>query len=149
MAAREAAGTPAQAKPVLPPQETPPGGTPKDLPELREALIKSLNRDRGILASGIEKSLPWEWADSSVGGKLLIPVRDPLTAELLKKEYPLIRQILGDLWGLPLMLEVIEAPDKTGEADKEPDLAPQAELVRRIFRGTVVKKNSMEKKDAN
>jgi hypothetical protein len=102
------------------------------------------------LASGIEKSQPWEWADASVGGKLLIPVRDPLTAELLKKEYSLIRQILGDLWGKPLTLEVIEAPDKAGEAAaKEPDLAPQAELVRRIFRGTVVKKNSMEKNDAN
>jgi hypothetical protein len=118
------------------------------LPELRAALIRSLSRDRGILASGIEKSPPWEWAEASVDEKLLIPVRDPLTAGLLKKDYPFIRQILGDLWGKPLAIEVLEIPEEPG-ALKEPDLAPQAELVLRMFRGTVVKKSDMEKKDAN
>jgi DNA polymerase-3 subunit gamma/tau len=122
----------------------------KDLPELRLALIGRLHRDRGILASGIEKSLPWEWATESAGsgpsGKLLIPVRDTLTAELLKKEYPLIRQILRELWGgqadKPLELEVIVSPD--GDAGKEPELPPQVVMVQRMFRGTVVKKSSKE-----
>jgi DNA polymerase-3 subunit gamma/tau len=121
----------------------------RDLPELRLALIGSLHRDRGILASGIEKSLPWEWADPSGGGKLLIPVRDPLTAGLLKKEYPLIRQILGELWEGPLELEVIVSPDSAGDAGKEPELPPQVALVQRMFRGTVVKISTMEKQDAN
>jgi hypothetical protein len=146
LAARQAAGTPAHvpaAGTQAPPEpETAKPEPCKDLPELRHALIGSLSRGRGILASGIEKSLPWEWADSAADGKLLIPVRDPLTAELLKKEYPLIRQTLGDLWGKPLSVEVIEAG--AGDAVKEPDLPPQAALVLRMFRGTVVKKNSTE-----
>jgi hypothetical protein len=121
----------------------------KDLPELRLALIGSLHGDRGILASGIEKSLPWEWARESDGaassGKLLVPVRDTLTAELLKKEYSLLRQTLAELWGRPLELEVIVSPDSAGDAAAgEPDLPPQVEMVQRMFRGTVVKK-SMER----
>jgi hypothetical protein len=150
--------------PVLPAELVPAAQLPgqsvksvpcKDLSELRQATIESLNRDRGILASGIEKSLPWEWAEPSAaedatGEKLLIPVRDPLTAELLKKEYPLIRQILGELWGKPLALEVIVSSGNAGEAvAREPELPPQVELVRQMFRGTVVKISSMERKDAN
>jgi hypothetical protein len=49
---------------------------------------------------------------------------------------------LADLRGSPLQFEVtVEA----GEASsKEEELAPQAALVLRMFRGTVVKRNSME-----
>jgi DNA polymerase-3 subunit gamma/tau len=133
----------------LAPQEKTPGERPKDLPELREVLIRSLRRDRGILASGIEKSLSWEWAGGSVGEKLLIPVQDPLTAELLKKDYPLIRQILGDLWEGSPAIEVTVIPDSSGDAGGEAPLPPQVEMVRRMFRGTVVKKSTLEKSDAN
>jgi DNA polymerase-3 subunit gamma/tau len=119
--------------------ENAPGDTyPRDLPALREALIRSLGRDRQILASGIAKTLPWKWEDPSGAGKLLLPASDTLTAELLKKERPLIRQLVERLWGQALSLEVIETPDEDGVED--PGLPPQAELVRRMFRGTVVKK---------
>jgi DNA polymerase-3 subunit gamma/tau len=120
---------------------------PRDLPALREALVRSLGRDRRILASGIEKTLPWQWEDPSGEGKLLIPAPDTLTAELLRKERPLIRQMAGDLWGKDLSLEVIETSGENG--GEEPELPPQAELVRRMFRGTVVKKSAMEKNDGN
>ncbi|MDR1250319.1 MAG: DNA polymerase III subunit gamma/tau [Treponema sp.] len=116
---------------------------PRDLPALREALIHSLGRDRRILASGIEKTLPWKWEDPSGEQNLLIPAPDTLTAELLKKERPLLRQILGELWGKALSPEVIEIPDE--DEGQEPEIPPQAELVRRMFRGTVVKKIVTEK----
>jgi DNA polymerase-3 subunit gamma/tau len=128
-----------------PPQEKPPEEAPRDLPALREALIRSLGRDRQILASGLAKTLPWKWEDPSGEEKLLIPAPDTLTAELLKKERPLIRQIVGALWGKTLPLEVIETSGK--DLGTEPELPPQAELVRRIFRGTVVKKTTMEQND--
>jgi DNA polymerase-3 subunit gamma/tau len=154
LAAREAAAQPAAAPAVR--EEAAKPAPCKDLKELRQALIKSLGRDRGLLASGIEKSLPWEWAKDPKGAappgsaesgaeKLLIPVRDTLTAGLLKKEYPHIRQILGDLWGKPLTVEVLET--SAGDAPREPDLPPQAELVLRMFRGTVVKKRSTDDAD--
>jgi hypothetical protein len=117
-----------------------------ELPELRAALIRTLSQDRGILASGLEKSLPWEWA----GEQLLIPVQDPLTAELLKKERPFIRQSLENLWRKPLAFEIIERNDGAADSPdspKEPELSPQVEMVLRMFRGTVVTtSNNGEKK---
>jgi DNA polymerase-3 subunit gamma/tau len=143
--------TAAQAKPEsgapTPPGKKSPENIPRDLPALREALVRSLGRDRRILASGIEKTLPWKWEDPSGEEKLLIPAPDTLTAELLRKERPLIRQMVGELWGKDLSLEVIETPEESGEG--KPELPPQAELVRRMFRGTVVKKSPMEKNDGN
>ncbi|WP_041611811.1 DNA polymerase III subunit gamma/tau [Treponema primitia] len=143
----------------------------KDLPELREALIKSLRQDRGLLASGLDKSLPWEWAgansigddgngantvetngsgDSPGEGKLRIPVQDPLTAELIKKDSALIRQLLGKLWGKPVLPEAVQVPaGAPGGVEPEKPLSPQAEMVRRMFRGTVVKTNGMEKNDGH
>ncbi|MDR0598201.1 MAG: hypothetical protein LBG14_06820, partial [Treponema sp.] len=127
------------------PQEKPAENFPGDLPALREALIRSLGRDRQLLASGIAKTLPWEWEDPSGKEKLLIPASDTLTAELLKKELPLIRQLAEELWGKALSFEVIEIPDEGGGEERE--LPPQAELVRRLFRGTVVRRSAMEKND--
>jgi DNA polymerase-3 subunit gamma/tau len=127
-----------------PPQEKVVEDPPGDLQALRAALIRSLGRDRQILASGIAKTLPWKWEDPGEE-KLLIPASDTLTAELLKKERLLIRQITGELWGKALSLEVIEILEENGGL--EPELPPQAELVRRMFRGTVVKKSTTEKHD--
>jgi DNA polymerase-3 subunit gamma/tau len=131
---------------AMEPVKPEPVAVPRDLPALREALIRSLGRDRRILASGIEKTLPWKWEDPSGEQNLLIPAPDTLTAELLKKERSLIRQILEELRGEALSLEVIEIPDEN--EGQEPEIPPQAELVRRMFRGTVVKRVTMEKKDA-
>jgi hypothetical protein len=143
--------TAAQAKPERAAEATPGEKSaetaPRDLPALREALVRSLGRDRQILASGIAKTLPWKWEDPSGEEKLLIPATDTLTAELLKKERPLIRHMAENLWGKTLSLEVIVSAGENG--GEEPELPPQAELVRRMFRGTVVKKSAMEKNEGN
>jgi DNA polymerase-3 subunit gamma/tau len=105
--------------------------------ELRDKAIRRLRQVRGILASGLEKSLPWKWEKES----LVIPVRDALAVQLLKNDASLIRQVLADLWGSPLCFEVmVEAGDAPLKGKK--DLAPEAALVLRMFRGTVVKQNS-------
>jgi DNA polymerase-3 subunit gamma/tau len=141
-------GATARAEPAPgaePPREKAPENTPRDIPALREALVRSLGRDRQILASGITKTLPWEWKDPEEA-VLLIPATDTLTAEVLKKELPLIQRIAGELWGKALSFEVIETPEEE-DGKEEPGLPPQAELVRRMFKGTVVKKSAMEKHD--
>jgi DNA polymerase-3 subunit gamma/tau len=108
----------------------------RDAAGLREAVIGGFREDRGMLASGLEKSLPWEWE----GDKLIIPVRDALTARLLKNDAALIRKALSASAGKPLFCEVVERAAPPGdEAEKPPELSPQAEMVRRMFRGTIVK----------
>jgi DNA polymerase-3 subunit gamma/tau len=110
------------------------------LTELREGAIRSLSQVRGILTSGLEKSLPWRWE----GQTLIIPMRDSLAAQLLRNDIPLIRQVLEDLRGSPVFFEVTEEAGN-GSLKKE-ELDPRVALVLRVFRGTVVK-NNMEKSD--
>jgi DNA polymerase-3 subunit gamma/tau len=118
-----------------PPEEAAPGGG-DELSRLRAALIAGLNSKWGLLASGLEKSLPWEWA----GDKLIIPVRDSLGMDLLKKDAPLIRETLARIRGGPLSFDVVvgNTPPEAGPGER-PALSPQAEMVCRMFRGTVVK----------
>jgi DNA polymerase-3 subunit gamma/tau len=104
--------------------------------QLRAALIDRLKSNRGLLASGLEKSLPWEWA----GDKLIIPVRDSLGADLLKKDSRFIQEALTRLRGSPLSFEVVVGTCAGEEVSEEtPAVSPQVELVCRVFRGTVVK----------
>jgi DNA polymerase-3 subunit gamma/tau len=110
-----------------------------DPSRLRAALINSLKSKWGLLASGLEKSLPWEWE----GDKLIIPVRDSLGMGLLKKDAPLIRETLARLRGEPVSFEVVVGNHAGEPAPEEtPAISPQAEMVCRLFRGTVVNEKS-------
>jgi DNA polymerase-3 subunit gamma/tau len=106
-----------------------------DLIRLREALIGDLKRDREILASGLEKSLPWEWA----GDRVIIPLRDALTVQLIKKDTALIQDALTAFVGKPLLFEVSQEKGPPPEEEPAPEIPIQAEMVRRMFRGTIVK----------
>jgi DNA polymerase-3 subunit gamma/tau len=137
VAAEEAEVQPEQPAPAeLHRSEASPHDSPPE--ELREKTIRGLSQVRGILASGLEKSLPWRWEEET----LVIPMRDSLTAQLLKNDAILIRQVLADLWGSPLRFEVIEEARETPPEG----VSPEAELVLRMFRGTVVEnsKKNME-----
>ncbi|MDR2630657.1 MAG: DNA polymerase III subunit gamma/tau [Spirochaetaceae bacterium] len=116
----------------------PPGETTSDGDEasrLRAALISGFKVNRGLLASGLERSWPWKWS----GDKLIIPVRDPLGAELLRKDAARIQEALSRIRGGPLSFEVVvENHGEEPPAEERPAISPQAELVCRVFRGTVV-----------
>ncbi|MDR2020956.1 MAG: DNA polymerase III subunit gamma/tau [Treponema sp.] len=109
----------------------------------RQEVIARLRQERGILASALDGSLSWEWN----GDKLVIPVRDAFKAQLLQKDGALIGRVLAALAGKAPAFEVVHR--NTGEeflpvpfpahAGEGPELSPQAERVRRIFQGTVVK----------
>jgi DNA polymerase-3 subunit gamma/tau len=112
----------------------------------RQELIVRLRQERGILASALDGSLPWEWE----GEKLIIPVKDAFKAQLLQKDRNLIGRVLEALTGKPPVFEVVrwntgaEFPaDIPALAGETTELSPQAERVCRIFQGTVVK-NRME-----
>ncbi|MDR2759605.1 MAG: DNA polymerase III subunit gamma/tau [Spirochaetaceae bacterium] len=133
--AGEPDGEPEAEKPPPPEGAFPEGD---DAARLKTALINNFKLNRGLLASGLERSLPWEWS----GDKLIIPVRDSLGVELLKKDAALIREALIRIRGRPLSFEVVVG-NHSGEAQPEeaPADSPQVELVCRVFRGTVVKNN--------
>ena len=111
---------------------------PYDPRALREELIKLLKKERGMLASALEKSMDWEWE----GDRLTVPVRDRLTAEMLRKENAVLTLALRSLGGNELSLEIAERVDaKIGavSAPAETEIPEETELVRRMFRGTIIK----------
>jgi DNA polymerase-3 subunit gamma/tau len=111
--------------------------------DFRQEVIVRLRQERGILASALDGSLPWEWE----GDKLIIPVRDAFKVQLLQKDRALIGRVLASLTGKVPAFEVMHRntggafPPAASEAHagEAPGLSPQAERVCRIFQGTVIK----------
>ncbi|MDR1373609.1 MAG: hypothetical protein LBJ24_01420, partial [Treponema sp.] len=109
----------------------------------RQELIARLRQERGILASALDGSLPWEWE----GDKLVIPVKDAFKTQLLKKDEALIDRVLAALMGKTPAFEIVQrntggefpADASQVRAGETPELSPQVERVCRIFQGIVVK----------
>ncbi len=120
---------------------TPPSTIPAvagDPRQIRQGMIGALKKERGMLASALEKTLDWEFS----GGVLTIPVRDRLTAEMLRKEIVALSAVARDQGGAVAEFEIVEKAENgaAGAApnDKQP-VPPEAELVRRMFRGSIVR----------
>ncbi|MFQ3546769.1 MAG: DNA polymerase III subunit gamma/tau [Termitinemataceae bacterium] len=111
---------------------------PVDIETVRNALIEHLKKDRGLLASSLQKTDPWAMSEQ----KLTIPVRDSLSLELLNKEKHLISGALHQLGYNEFAVEFTNSnptPDSQGNNALEPDIPPAVETVRRLFRGTIVR----------
>lgn len=119
-----------------PPAATPPLG---DLEAGKRAVIEALKRERGMLASGLEKTGPWEFA----GETLVIPAADRLSAEMLRKDLPVIGSALRSVVGGAVKIDIRECPGAGGAAERGGPtgavVPPQVETVRRLFRGTIVR----------
>ncbi len=120
-----------------PPQHGAAAGPAKDAAAIKESVIATLKKDRGMLASGLEKSGPW----AIEGSKVVIPVSDRLSAELLRKDSAVIGAAIREAAGCPCEPDIQERrPTAEGaEGDKKQSVPPQVETVRRLFRGTIVK----------
>ena len=105
---------------------------------VREKLVASFKKEQAMLASGLEKSLPWEWD----GTRLVIPVQDFLVAEMLKKEINRIREEFVSISNKQAVIEVkVQTGGTSPGADNTggSEVSPQVEMVRRFFRGTIIK----------
>ncbi len=111
-------------------------GPALDTDVLRKEVINFLKKERGILASGLEKSLPWDRKDSH----LIIPVQDRLTAEILRKDQATLTLALRKIAGLEINPVIEErAPHRADKGDEGQAIPEQVETVRRMFRGTIVR----------
>ncbi len=148
---------PAQAAPAAPASHSPASAAPvrtdteesendedepipeaPDLGRLRVSIIERLRKERGMLASGLDKSLPWE----QEGERLVIPVADRLSAELLRKEGLAIGAALKACAAGLSAFDIVEragAPAGGPSGPGPTEIPPQVEMVRRMFRGTIVR----------
>jgi DNA polymerase-3 subunit gamma/tau len=105
-----------------------------DSPEQRQAmLIGEIRRVNLTLASALEKAREWEWTDHS----LLVWFDSSFEAALVKNETETLRTAAAAL-GLPVFsVETRTAPavrDDTVQGDTS-----RVELIRRVFRGQIIK----------
>jgi len=151
LAAKEHGGVPPAPPPVraveeddvddeddVGPESLAPTAAAGDPGQLRQGMIAVLKKERGMLASALEKSLDWEYADST----LVIPVRDRLTAELLRKEIVALAAAARDQGGLVTAFDIVERTEGSAAGaapDEKQEVPPAAELVRRMFRGSIVR----------
>jgi len=112
--------------------------TAAELAEAKLACIAALKKERGMLASGLEKSGAWE----ASGDAVRIPAADKLAAGMLLKDSNAISAALRTALGRPVRLEITERPAGEGPAagvQARTELPPQVETVRRMFRGSIVR----------
>lgn len=116
---------------------------PQKLESLRFELIKLLKKERGILASGLEKTADWrlEPGNGEVP-TLIVPVRDSLTADLLQKEQHFISETVHQMGYTELQISITLVEPKDAQKDGtggENHIPPAVETVRKLFRGTIVR----------
>jgi DNA polymerase-3 subunit gamma/tau len=107
--------------------------------DIKINIIAALRKDQTMIASGLEKSLDWEWN----GTKLVIPVRDSLVAELLQKDINLIKEQFVFILQKPAIIEISVKNDGNNNFNQNDEkiVSPQIEMVRQFFRGTIIKTN--------
>jgi DNA polymerase-3 subunit gamma/tau len=131
--------TPEPAQPSQPARPL----TAEHVGNLREELINLLKKERGMLASGLEKTADWKLEQSDpMGLTLIIPARDSLSADLLRKEKHSISGTLHQMGYPQIQIEITLAEPKdapNGEQGGTDQIPPAVETVRKLFRGTIVR----------
>jgi len=138
--------TGAQQKPVAEPEATAEKAWPHEpiqIESLRLELINQLKKERGMLASGLEKTADWKLdLAHPEGPNLIIPARDSLSADLLQKEKHSISGTLHGMGYTQLQITITLAESKeaqNGDRGGENQIPPAVERVRKLFRGTIVR----------
>lgn len=118
-------------------EDSPAGNQSTDLAALKRKTIEMLKKERGMLASGLEKTGDWYF----IGDSIAIPISDKLTGELLRKDQQLITSALRNSGGSFSSTEIIERiVPETNISEKDKAAIPlQVETVRRLFKGTIVR----------
>lgn len=113
------------------------------LEEIRQELIGQLKKERGMLASGLEKTADWRLeTKEGLDPQLIIPARDSLTGDLLKKEKHSISGALHRMGYTNLQIDIqlmVSKDTAAGVQGDENQVPAEVELVRKLFRGTIVR----------
>ncbi len=103
------------------------------LEELKEKILTAVRRESISIAAGLEKAEKWKIQDNTI----TLVFNSPFAGSLVKKEFRTIQNIIKDK--LTWNVSFTAAVNKVEKSD-DPALEEQVELVRSVFRGTIVKK---------
>jgi DNA polymerase III subunit gamma/tau len=105
------------------------------LPEFRESVLKALREDRHSLAAAMDKSENWDLDGSS----LTLSFNSPFESTFIEKESREIETIIKESLGWSLQIKTIVKQKEEETLSEENE--EQVELVRNIFRGTLINRS--------
>ena len=116
-----------------------PGQGEQFSPAMREELFDVLKkREKKItLSSSLEKAVSWQRKDK----ELVVTFDSMFSANLVRDELPLLRKVIGEILKTPVEIVIkienaAQAEEKTGA---ENELDRKVEIVKKVFRGEIVK----------
>ena len=104
-----------------------------EVEELKQKILTVLRRESISIAAGLEKAVKWKKEESTI--TLLFD--SPFAGSLVKKEFRTIEKIILNELGWQISFT---AAVKKNESHEEKPPEEQVELVRSVFRGTIIKK---------
>jgi len=105
------------------------------LNELRGQVIKALREDRHSLAAAMEKSEVWHLNEN----ELSLTFNSPFESTFIEKECREIERIVKKALGWDILIKTVINEKKEASLDEE--LEEQVELIRTIFRGTIINRS--------
>lgn len=105
------------------------------LPEFREKILKALRQERHSLAAAMDKSGSWNLE----GNNLSLSFNSPFESTFIEKESREIEAIVKKALGWKLHIKTIVKHKQEEHLNQE--VEEQVELVRNIFRGTLVNRS--------
>jgi len=105
------------------------------LGELKFPIIKALREERHSLAAAMEKSEHWK-----IDGQILsLTFSNPFESTFIEKECREIERIIKSSLGWDIKIKTVINEKNDTSSDEE--LEEQVELVRNVFRGTIVNRS--------
>lgn len=103
--------------------------------EFKEKILKSLRQVRHSLAAAMEKSQVWDLKDTV----LSLSFNSPFESTFIEKESREIEKIIKDSLSWEISIKTIVKKKESESINQKPD--EQVELVRSVFRGTVINRS--------
>lgn len=116
------------------------GTLPKTFTEqAQQTLFETLKkREKKItLASSLEKATAWQHK----GNELIVVFDSMFSANLVRDDLPLVKKTIAEILGTPVDVIIkIEAPrERQSTESKEGDIDRKVEMVKKVFRGEVIR----------
>ena len=106
------------------------------LSEMKKEILKALRQDRHSLAAAMEKSGHWDFQNEI----LSLSFDSPFESTFIEKESRDIEGIIKDHLGWSLKIRTVINQNEEDPGDEETE--EQVELVRNVFRGTIIDRSS-------
>jgi hypothetical protein len=107
------------------------------LEEMKKEILKALRQDRHSLAAAMEKSRHWNFENPN----LSLSFDSPFESTFIEKESREIEHIIKEQLGWEVSIKTLINQSEDLSVDEE--IEEQVELVRNIFRGTIINRSSV------